>query len=239
MRVFSLVKGLSRAWVKMAKRLADSSVTREIKKEYLKKHLDSVGSLIERWGSQLYPPFPLAHQKGSWGWQSAYRPPVELDMDDNHVIRRHLRSRALWIHHANWERELDKIYESIISVRQQAEIKLQEQTESRQREYNENYLGTALDKAFDKALGREVENGSSYESYATGTLAMNLEGRALIEQEHWDLILDIAELGGMKGLADQWNEVLRLQKQMQLIVDRALKSNDILYPCRFCRHLWK
>lgn len=232
----------------MAENVRNSSVAQEIKKEYLKEHLDYVRSLIGTWVSQLNAPPPLAPQKDSWGWQSVYRAVEEIDPDNNHMIRRHLRSRTLWTHHAEWERNLDHIYDLQSQLGKQADRMRRDRFGNKQWEYHEDYLGTTLWKGFEKACGRRVrrwydpphdDRGAFYGSYRIELSVGNAEERANIEQGHWELIRDVAELKQMKELAELWGGVLRLQEQMQAIVGKALKSNDILYPCRFCKHLWK
>ena len=83
----------------------------EIKKERLKKHLNKeVPNLIQEWVKQLNAPEPFAYMDHDiWGWQSPYRPILKQDPDSNHILRRHLRSRALWRYHTDWEGKLDSI----------------------------------------------------------------------------------------------------------------------------------
>jgi|GEM_PF-4950465 len=69
----------------MAKRTEYSQMTLEIKKEYLKKHLDEVGELIVRWKAELNAPRVFALKGSAGGWQSAYRPPTEENPDNNHI----------------------------------------------------------------------------------------------------------------------------------------------------------
>ena len=58
-------------------------------------------------------------------------------------------------------------------------------------------------------------------------------------KEHRDFVYYISGLKGMKELVEVWTDVRSLQEQMNSIAIKALKSNDILYRCRFCKHLWK
>ena len=95
----------------MTKPLKNSAIASEIKREYLKEHLEIVKKIIEDWISELVAPSPFAPLKDIWGWQSVYRPSAEQDPDSNHMLRRHLRSRALWYHHAAWVRKLENIWQ--------------------------------------------------------------------------------------------------------------------------------
>lgn len=78
----------------MAKKADRSPMGMEIKKEYLRKHLDEVGELIVRWKAELNAPRVFALEGSAGGWRSAYRPPTEEIPDNNHMLRRHLHSRA-------------------------------------------------------------------------------------------------------------------------------------------------
>lgn len=233
----------------MAKAAKHSEMAKEIKKEYLLQHLDEVKTLITNWISQLGAPNPLAPREGIWGWLSVYRPALEEDPDSNHMLRQHVRSRALLRHHAGWEHKLDSIWSLINEVRKRASDKHAEQSVKEQRKYSENYLGVALWAAFDSACtGKPLkirykvpddERGVACGDYKIELATATVEERSLIQKEHQDFTYYVSGLKDMKDLTDLWGEVQRLQEHMQVLASKALKSNDILYPCRFCRHLWK
>ena len=232
----------------MAKRIKDSTMTLEIKKEYLKKHLDDVENLIERWLPELSAPALLAPQKGLWGWQSAYRPSIELDPDSNHMIRKHLPSRTLWSHHANWEREMDHIWHSINQIRRQAVNLINEPLSDEKWEYHEDYLNTAIWKGFEKACGKEMKLlysltdnglGMKYGAYIIEMSAVDADMRSVVECRHSGLIDAIAELKATKELVNEFFEAERLEERMKTLVGNLLKSKDILYLCKFCKHLWR
>lgn len=232
----------------MARRIENSPLTLEIKKEYLKEHLKNVKQSITSWIPQLSAPSPLAPREGLFGWQSVYRSPTEEDSDNNHILRRHLRSRSLWSHHANWERKLDDIWDMTNQVRKQADHKHAQLSGKEQRQYNEYYVGTALWKGFEMVYGvtieilykvPEDERGVAYGAYKIEMSAASPDERSSIEQEHRGFIHHLAVLKEMKELAGLWHEVEGMGEQMQAIAGKILKSNDILYPCRFCRHLWR
>lgn len=232
----------------MVKRVANSTMAKEIKKEYLKEHLDSVKTLIDSWIRELSTPPPFERQGSSWGWQAVYRPPLEQNLDENHMLRCHLRSRALWNHHTNWEQKLEPVWHLTNQVRKEVSDKHIEQLQDKQRQYTENYVGVALWKGFEVACGGRIDKwykvpddqkGVAYGAYKIEMSVTSSEERSSIEKEHLDFTYCVAGLKRMKKLVDLWREVIRLQERMQAIVSKALKSNDILYPCRFCRHLWK
>jgi hypothetical protein len=228
-----------------------SPLALEIKKEYLKQHLENVETLIETWIRELNAPAPLAPREGFWGWASVYRPVTEQLPDNNHMVRRHLRSRALWNHHTSWEHSLDQVWHLTYEVRKHATVMLAAQKTNsaiQDAEYTEDYAGVALWRGFDLSRGRKAENrykvpddghGVAYGAYKIELTATSSKQRSAIEKEHWHLTCQLAEPEQMKDLTKIWREVLRLQERMQTIVDTAVKSRDILYPCRFCRHLWK
>lgn len=236
--------------VKKVKKVGHSLVAEEIKKEYLKEHLDKVKGLIETWISQLSTPGPFSPQEVSFGWKSVYIPSVEQDADSNHMLRSHLKSRALWRHHADWERGLEDVWRLSNQIRQQAREKLPPPSAEEQESNIDypNYLGTAIWIAFELALDRKVDKpykladdgkGIAIGAYRITPLAMSAECRSSFEKRHWGLVKEIASGAQMKELCEVWREVDDIQNHMQAIASKILKSNDILYPCRFCRHLWK
>ena len=233
---------------KMAKAVKYSAIAREIKKEYLKEHLENVKRAIEIWIPEINTPAPLTSHKDVWGWQSIYTPPMEQDPDSNHMLKRHLRSRALWSHHANWERKIGKVWYLTNRVRKEADDKHIEHSNNKQRQYTAEYVTVALWKAFDVARGREIDDwykvpddqhGVSYGAYKLELSAVTSEECSSIEKEHREFNHYLAELEDMCQLIELWHEVNELKTYMQTIGNNILKSGDILYPCKFCRHLWK
>lgn len=232
----------------MAKAVKYSSIAGEIKKEYLKEHLENAKKLIENWILELNTPEPLTPHKGVWGWQSVYRPSIEQDLDSNHILRRHLRSRALWSHHANWERKLGSVWHLTNQVRKEANDKHLEQSSNKQRQYSAEYVTVALWKGFDSALGRKIEewykvpddqHGLAYGAYKLELAVTGSDERSSIEKEHREFIYYLSQLEEMRQLIELWQEVLTLQAHTQAIGNKVLKSGDVLYTCMFCRHLWK
>lgn len=234
--------------VKMAKAIKYSAVAAEIKKEYLKEHLQVIRKLIETWITELSAPAPLYPCQGKTGWQSVYVPSTEKDPDSNHMIKRHIRSRALWSHHTKWEADLENMWPLINNLRQEARSKQKELSTSTQRQYCVEFTDVALWKGFDVANGMQLEDwykipddeqGISYGAYKLELSAATQEERSLIKHEHREYIDHLAKLNDMHQLIESWREVIKLQKQMQAIGSKILKSGDILYSCTFCKHLWR
>ncbi len=231
----------------MGSRRAKGEIATEIRKEYLKKHLDEVWNLADDWMHDLEAPGPLAPRAGAFGWHGIHVPIGEQTEDRNHMLRRHLRSRALWSHHANWSRRLDTVWRRVQQVRADANSAMLAGT-GEERRYRDNFVATALWKGFDKAQGVEVGRlysslqngvGVSYEGHTIDLSATNDAQRSAIEQEHWDSIDLAAELVPMRELVSAWGEVAESRDRILEIAGTALKSYDILYPCKFCKHLWK
>ena len=232
----------------MPKPVEKSFIATEIKKEYLKEHLNSTKSLIESWVHQLTAPSLFAPWEQKWDWQSVYQPPLEQDLDSIHILRRHLRSRTLWHHHANWEIKLSSIWHLANQVVKQTNDKHLEQSGKKARQYSEYYIWTALWKGFELACGSKIYKlykatddkiGVAFGAYKIEMSAASAKKRSAIEKEHWDFIHTIAEIKAASELAGLWFEASGIKEQMTAIAGKALKSNDILYPCKFCRHLWK
>ena len=232
----------------MVKAVKYTPIAQEIKKEYLKEHLENVKQLINNWIKELNVPDPLSPNKGTWGWQSVYRPSTEIDPDSNHMLRRHLRSRTLWSHHANWWGKLYIIWDLISQVREAAGKIHSGKSPSNLRCYAEDYLNTALWQSFELTCNRKLkidykipenQRGLSFGAYVIETSAATENDRNLVEKEHQDLKDQIAQTTEIKNLTSIWIDIVKLQESMQAIALEKLKSSDILYPCRFCKHLWK
>ncbi len=227
-----------------------STMAIEIKKEYLKEHLNEVKNLVSTWMGELNTPSLLVRGQGqlSWGWPVIHKPSSECNPDSNQILRRHLRSRALWSHHGNWERKLESIWQLVSQVCGNTQKKHLNESSSKRWHYTEDYVTTALWLGFEVACGRTLsldygvpdsKIGLSFGAYPIETSVRSAESRTLLEKEHREFIHGIAVTKEMKDLAGLWSEVAELQEAMRAIAAKALRSNDILYACRFCKHLWK
>jgi len=233
----------------VVKAVKHSAIAQEIKKNYLLGHLEDIKRLITDWISQINTPHPFAPREGVWNWQSGYSPDLEGDQDSNHMLRRHLRSRALWSHHAEWERKLNVLWDLTGQARKLAEDKYLEQLSDEQKKYRENYVGVALWVAFDSTYsGRPLEVhyeipddhlGVALGNFKIELSASTINECTLIEKEHKDFIHYLVKLEPLRESSTIWQEVQNLQAQIRALANKALKSNDILYQCRFCQHLWK
>ena len=242
----------------------------EVKKERLKKHLnEEVPKLILEWVKQLNAPGPFLYRDDDrWGWQSPYRLALEHDPDSNHVLRRHLRSRALWRHHADWEKAMDGIFELMKIVRQETDTKIDVAIKELQEagaggvggipttHYTPHYRGSALWEAFNLALGQKQglsyhlnqtpgATGVYYGSYLIESSASSESQVAKIQKEHGNLIWVVAFLRAskkeetiMEKIVIEWRKAEESAGKMKGLAMKTLKENDIFYTCRFCRRLW-
>ena len=80
--------------------------------------------------------------------------------------------------------------------------------------------------------------GVKYGAYRIEESAMDVVTGAAVEKSHTRLIDTIAVYNKTKALADEFNETEKVEKQMKALAGKLVKSKDILYPCKFCRHLW-
>jgi len=85
----------------------------------------------------------------------------------------------------------------------------------------------------------DSEIGLSIGAYQIEMSVTSKTSRNLLEQEHREFIDGIAATEQMKDLASLWSEVKVLEEAMRAVVTKTLRSNDILYACSFCKHLWK
>jgi hypothetical protein len=164
------------------------------------------------------------------------------------MLRQHLRSRSLWSHYANWERKLESIWRLTNQVKEKANRMHPEQSLNKQLQYIEDYVNTALWQGFEMACGNvlkidykvpENQLGLSFGAYIIEISAATKAVRDLVEKEHKDFSHEISRIGEMKDLVSLWSDIKELQESILALAMKDLKSSNILYPCRFCRHLWK
>lgn len=229
----------------------------QIKKERLNRHLAEVERLIEDWIPQLYAPDPFAFntQNHSWGWASAYRPVLEQDPDSNHMLRQHVRSRALWRNHSDWEGRLNQTQEVLGSFYKQAiKIHKEMRKENRKgskrardvRQYAVGYEEAAIWQAFHLACGERPSANYTLGDHATGVrfgdflieTAAGAKSLQAVESEHYQLSCRLSRTPQMGELAAEWALIRKLEERMRALATKALKSSDYLYPCRYCRRLW-
>ncbi len=233
----------------MAKAVKHSEIAKEIKKGYLLHHLDEVEKLIADWIPQINAPAPFLLLDDDWGWLSIYRPALEETPDSKHVLRQHLRSRTLWKHHAEWERKLEAIWDLIIKVRKKANDFYSQLSTDQSTLHREHYIAVALIAAFNSIYtGKSSkiqykipadQHGVSCGDFKIEMAATTDEERLSIQKGHIDYTKTIAGYEEMEQLIVIWHDIEVLQEQMKIIANKAIKSKDILYSCRFCRHLWK
>jgi hypothetical protein len=232
----------------MDKALKNSAVAAELKKEYLREHLQSVKGIIRSWMAELHPPEPFAPDNRSWGWQTCYQSPREENPDENHMLRHHLKSRALWSHHNNWERNMNEIWQLTEQVCLEAKTRKDKQSGNKSWKYSDDYIPLALWKAFEMVLGRVNELpfsvpgdqlGLCYGAFRIEGSVNTSEARLLVEEEYRNFIYSLSKDPTMKQIAESWLLASQLEEQMITIADISMKSGDIFYLCRFCKHLWK
>jgi hypothetical protein len=231
----------------MTKAKKHSPVAAELKKEYLREHLEDIKTLIGSWMAELHPPDPLAPNDRVWGWQSLYRSSKQDNPDDNHMLRHHLKSRAIWSHYSSLERKLEEIWQLTEQVRLEAKTEKEKQSVNKPWKYTEEYAFVALWKAFDMALGKATDLpfkvpddqlGLSYGAYRIEKSANTPEERSLIEEVYRSFISSLSQTATMNQLANSWLEGRRLEVQISTITNKMLKSSNIFFMCMFCRHLW-
>lgn len=233
----------------MTKTVKQSAVARELKKEYLAQHLKEVEGLIVNWIGQLKVPGPFSPHDEGLGWESEYRPPLEADPDSNHILRSHIRSRALWRYHTEWERQLTVVWSLVTQLREMSIGQLPLIRDGETVGIWTNYVGTALLAAFEGLhRNRRVrmnykipENGLGIAAgdFKIDTRAATEKQRKAIQEKHSGLAMSITQQQAMKQLVDCWHEIVALEEHVTQLATKILKSRDILYPCSFCRHLWK
>ncbi|MGA2160310.1 MAG: hypothetical protein ABSG90_13995 [Dehalococcoidia bacterium] len=230
----------------------ESHITIEIKKGLLLEHIDEVRRISSSWIEEVRAPVPfhvhLDNNVVKSGWGEVYTPTTEKEADNNHIIRHHLKSRALWHHHAEWQLRLKETWTLSETIREMAEKERDLITVSRANAMTDAYVPTALWQAFELKLEkkfhklyREPDNkiGVRLGSYLIEESAQNPDVREKIEAEHCDLIYKTAAYPEMGRLLTLWVKVREIEDKVRYLAGTSVKANDFLYPCRFCRHLWK
>lgn len=229
------------------KKSQNPSVVREIKKEYLMQHLEEVKKLIENWIPELRAPLPFDQEQRS-GWEVVYSPASELNPDLNHMLRHHLKSRTLWNHHTNWQRSLENIFKLTSEIRTSAEKALSDTHLPKNRRYTEDYLSMALWWSFVITTKKPFQLfynipksrlGVAIGAYLIEASVSTTEEQNVVIEEHKEFTHEIARTDNMIELAAEWSQVKGLDAKMDLLVNKTVKSRDILYSCQFCKHLWK
>ncbi len=227
----------------------EPEAVRQIRARWLDEHLKEVERVAGQWlgeltlGNPFYPP----DREEDWG--RVYEPPAEGDPEKNHMVRKHLRSRILWTYHTRWHQLLpaftERRKETLEEAKRIAEGK------------GQYWVLTALWQAWERAKNEpksedeetewELRAISNYQPDSLPSPAV-MFGRFAIEESggvervrgpHMEMIRRLARLDSLKEALAVWSEIEDLRKKMGEIGRRIVKSRDILYPCQYCRHLWK
>lgn len=214
-----------------------SEAASQLMKERLAKHLDYVESLIKNWMQELSIPIPFVIGEKSWPVDLEFIPSNEKDVDKNHMIHRHLRSRALWRNHSEWERCIREIERLGIAIYKKAAQK--------HPGVSKNYLQTALWAAFETATGGKIRKlyelveGKGVTFYGH---IIDLQDNFTVkkrEDEHWEIISELSKCEEITKLIIMRKQARVFQERMTGLANKALLSSDIFYPCKFCKRLMK
>jgi len=186
----------------MARRKMSEEVRTRIKLQRLNKHLEEVEELCEQWRKELLTLAPF------------YLESLLDTASNNHVLRRHLRSRALWRYHSKMELSRSRMKELGEVLRQ----KVGEEGVSRQT--------LILEEAFRRIC-------------VAGFSPVQTDADRVVLKENEEAIVKLARLDEMRQLRDEWMEARAMGEKMQGLIRKAVKSSDILYRCQFCRRLWE
>lgn len=226
--------------------MSRSMIVIEIKKEQLKRHLNEVEKLIGEWRPQLCAPNPFREPQSEL-WPVGYRPTCEKDLDNKHMLRRHIRSRAFWKHHLNWEEKLgtiDQKSEILIEVANGFMAELAK--EKMQMRPTGAFMRVALEEGFTWCTGRKPER--QYGDRPAGEVWCGMfriakeappEEVLEVEEAHRRLTSKLRGSDEMKEIVHLWEEAKKSEEKMGKLLSDVLKSGDIIYPCRFCRKLFQ
>lgn len=205
-------------------------------KERLTEHLRSVDSLIKDWVGELSLPLPFDFGEKSWPCRVLYTPRSEGAVDKNHILRHHLRSRALWRNHAEWVRTVRRLEELGHAI-----CKLAREMRP---EGSVAYREAALWAAYRLAIGEkfkkkyEVEQGKGITFYGVtidDTTVTTEKDR--VADDHWKMLRSLAYCKEMAMFIEMLEQARAFQKRIVDLATRAQSSSDIFYPCKLCKRL--
>lgn len=234
----------------MPKASNQSAITTEIKKEFLNVHLEEVLGYYSDWITQLNAPEPFAPNIEGFGWTDEYQPSVEADPDINHILHRHIKGRAFWHYHAEWLHQISEVWQLIIKIREEALGQLPLSEGNAGVEVRNNYIGTALLGAY-LSLKRNRKVKMNYQVPVSGTglvcgdgyaIDLNATGetdRTEVELKHTALAESFKTSSELEQVWQLWASIEETQHKMADLLRKTIRSKDILYPCRFCKHFWK
>lgn len=230
----------------MPRKTLSDNIVAQVKRDRLNQHLQEVEDLINRWADELTAPEPFYWLESKseeantrvvgprapsvteinrepwklWACHIVYVPPLEREIDTNHILRRHLRSRKLWQYHSEWQRLLDRITQ----LADPSCEKIRNVLEPKKENVSDKVIGPVLQAAFQLALRHEIAEGESENKFTEKQKA---------------IISDVGTSKEMSAVVMEWLQVLALEEKMKDLIKKAVKSSDILYPCQFCRKLWQ
>lgn len=227
--------------------MRDSQIVREIKKERLSRHFDEVDKLTRLYPPELYAPLPF-RATGDDSWPAVYRPKVEQNNAANHMLRKHIRSRAFWKHHSDWERELEAIRrggERLLQVT--AADYMNELIDEKPKIRPTLLFGrTAMEDAFKQSVGADVKDDYDLRRNGGVTLRTHLIEEASAQGDFEEvriarrkLVQLLTSSPEMSEIISRWKAVYSHQESMAKILNDVLLAGDIIYPCRFCRSFFK
>ena len=233
--------------------MADSSVIQGIKKERLSKHLDDVDKLLRLYHQELDAPLPFRATEDEL-WPAVYRPKVEQDNNANHMLRKHIVSRAFWKHHSDWGKELEGICRAGGSLLEFIET-FQDQLFKKTGLRPTSLFGrTAAEDAFKESLGIEVhgryeacqDHGVNYRGLRIEESSdQNVQESSdqndvqTIQEAHSNLVAMLKRAPTMREIDRRWKEAKGHSESMGQLLNGVLLASDIVYPCRFCRSFFK
>lgn len=186
----------------MANKKMSEEVRTRIKLQRLNKHLEEVEELCEQWRKELVTLAPFDRKS-------------LLDTaSNNHMLRRHLRSRALWGYYPKLQEKRDRMKE------------LAEVLHRKAREAGVSRQTLILEEAFSRIC-------------VVGFSPVQTGADRAVLKENEEAIVKLARLDEMKQLRDEWKEARAIGEKMHGLIWKAVKSSDILYRCQFCRRLWE
>lgn len=227
--------------------MANSEIVKELMKDRLRNHLIEIEKLVVNWRPQLSAPRPFSSEPSDLS-VVPYRPQLERDSDNAHMLRKHIKSRAFWKLHTAWEINLSHVSSSVEPVvRQGREFVAKLATKSPDLKFTRFFAWTAAEEAFlqisNMRSARDYrpnsKQGLNFGSCVIEEKAASAIYLTTVEAEHKELVKKLSERPEWEEICAYWLEAKKAEDGLAKIVDSVMKSSDIFHPCRFCRKLFK
>lgn len=233
--------------------MTNLDVLGEIRRVWLLEHLNGVDKLV---GDLLDRLESVAGEPSQHDWQ----PVAGRDAVENHTLRRHLKSRALWAHYSGLGKALnsmgpvhrgmiDQAVRIVVGSSESPEGHgLKQLTEGLSRFDPTAAFGeTAVRRAIDGRTGetggfpyRRPDNRPTGVLYGTTLIERTADPDEVdeVRKLHLGLARHLGKSEQATAIATHRKDAKAHRDGAVMLLREVRRSKDILRPCRYCKHLF-